>query len=68
MPIGVIVDLFACVLSIPKKRTLLIFKDMLEELFASLIDQRWHEKFVIGDDIIKCLVDSTSILFEYHIG
>jgi hypothetical protein len=68
MPIGVMVDLFACASSIHKTRTLFVFKEISEELFDSLMDRGWNEKIVIGVDVIKCLIDAKSVLFKYHIG
>ena len=64
MSIGVMVDLFACASSIHKTRTLFVFKEISEELFDSLMDQGWNEKIVIGADVIKCLIDAKSVLFD----
>jgi len=68
MLIGVMVDLFTAAPTIHRTRTLFVFKEMSDKLFASLMDQGWHEKVVIGEDIIKCLVDLKFVLFKYHIS
>jgi len=68
MPIGVMVDLFECVPTICKTLILFVLKDISNKVFDSLMDQGWHEKVVVGYDVIKCLVDQTSVLFKYHIG
>lgn len=67
MPICVMVDLFACSPSIHKTRTLFVFKDMSDELFASLMDSGWQEKVVIAENAIKCVLDPKTISFKYHI-
>lgn len=68
MPITVMVDLFAVASTIHRTQTSFVFKEVSQNLFASLIDKGWQEKICVGADIIKCVVDPTSVTFKYHIG
>jgi len=48
--------------------TLFVFKHILEELFASLMDNGWNECTVLMADEIKCIIDPYFVLFKYHRG
>lgn len=69
LPIHVFVDLFVVASSnVTRKPTMFVFKPVKKELTDSLMDQGWNIKVSIGVDHIKCTVDSTSLVFRYHIG
>jgi hypothetical protein len=69
MPIHVMVDLFAVAAdSIRRTPTLFVLSSPSEALLSSLMNPGWNEKFHIGQDVIKCVANRTSIVFRYHVG
>jgi hypothetical protein len=69
MPIHVMVDLFAIAGdNIRRTATLFIVQSPSEALLSSLMNPGWGEKFHLGQDVIKCVVNRPSIVFRYHVG
>ena len=68
MPVHMMVDLFACVDSIRKTRSMYIFNEPSEQLLCSLMDARWDMKYEKGQDVLKCVVSCDSMKFRYHLG
>jgi hypothetical protein len=69
MPIHVMVDLFAVAAdSIRRTPTLFVSNSPSEALLSSLMNPGWNEKFHIGQDVIKCVANRSSIVFRYHVG
>ena len=69
MPVHVMVDLFAIACdSIRRTPTLFVLHSPSEALLSSLMNPGWAEKFHIGQDVIKCVVNKSSIVFRYHVG
>lgn len=68
MPIHVMVDLFAKADTMRRTATMYVFKDPSSELFASLMDCGWDEKWQRGQDIIKCIVSRDNMVFRYHVA
>ena len=69
MPIHVMVDLFAVSCdNIRRTPTLFVLQSPSEALLSSLMNPGWSEKFHIGQDVIKCVVNRSSIVFRYHVG
>ena len=67
MPIRVLVDLFSDASNIHRTTILVVIKDVSEKLLSSLMDCGWDTKMTIGDDIIMCLANILSIIFESYI-
>ena len=69
MPMHIMVDLFANIANnIWRTTTLFVFKFPMDELLGNLMDQGWDTKYYIGEDVVKCAVMRSSIVFKYHIG
>ncbi len=49
--------------SIHKTPTTFVFKNPSQELFNSLMDSSWSSKTTIGADIIKCTIDTKTVVF-----
>lgn len=45
-----------------------VFRNPSDELMKSLMDPGWNEKHETGRDVLKCVVNQTSLVFRYHIG
>jgi hypothetical protein len=67
LPIHVMVDLFAPA-EVYRTPSMFVFKQLNEESFSSLMDCGWDSKICVGMDIIKCIVDRSTVIFRYHIG
>ena len=67
IPIHVVVDLFLLA-NWHRTPTLFVFKNLNKQSFKSLMDDGWDTKITVGSDIVKCIVDQTSLVFRYHIG
>lgn len=68
MPVHVMVDLFSVANNIKKTPAYFIFKRPSDDLLSSLMDSGWDTKIMVGDDVIRCTVDHSSVIFKFHIG
>lgn len=66
MPMHVMADLFAVADNMHCTATMYVFKAPSENLFRSLMDAGWDEKWLAGQDILKCVVSRGSVVFRYH--
>jgi len=41
---------------------------LTQESFDSILDDGWDSKTCVGQDVIKCVVDQSSIIFRYDLG
>ena len=70
MPIGVFVDLFHVSTNMHRSNQMFIFKQVDEELCASLMDKGWNEKVtkLQAGDFVKTSIPLESMKFRYHIS
>ena len=69
MPMHIMVDLFANATdNIWRTTTLFVLKFPTDKLLGNLMDRGWDTKYHIGEDIVKCVVIKSSIVFRYHVG
>ena len=69
MPMHIMVDLFANAIdNIRRTTTLFVLKFPMDELLGNLMDRGWDTKYHIGEDVVKCVVIRSSMVFTYHIG
>lgn len=68
MPMHVMADLFAVAQDMRRTATMYIFKAPSKELFCSLMDSGWDEKWLAGQDVLKCAVSRGSVVFRYHVA
>lgn len=65
MPLHVFVDLFACGEErIRRTSALYVVNSPTDELFTSLMDAGWHQKIVLGKDIVRCTISMDTVTFR----
>ena len=69
MPMHIMVDLFGnATKSIWRTTTLFVLKFPMDKLLGNLMDHGWNTKYHIGEDVVKCIVIRSSMVFKYHVG
>lgn len=69
MPIGVFIDLFYVATNMRRTKMMFVYKEVTEELCASLMDRGWDTKITrIRDaEFLKTIAARGSMSFRYHI-
>jgi hypothetical protein len=68
LPMHMMADFFAVEKNVRRTTTMYIFDTASPKLLQSLMDDGWNEKYVVGQDVTKCVVSEDTIVFRYHVG